>query len=90
VQAVAVFEDRVALDIVESKAYLIGRILAMIEERNEPSDRTFKINIVFPERVIRIDEQSLGSLAMRHDYHDTGCGHAATLWGAMLGKIGFT
>jgi hypothetical protein len=31
----------------------------VIQERNEVGDGAFKVNIIFPERVIRVDEQDL-------------------------------
>src|ERR1700691_1272531 len=86
VQGVAVLENGLARPVVQHQPHLLRRIFAMIEERNKLRDRAFKINIVFPERVIRVDEQSLGAIPVEHDYHDTGCEDAATLWTAMLGK----
>jgi hypothetical protein len=38
----------------------------MIEKRNERDNRPFEIDVVFPERVIGIDEQSLGSILSSH------------------------
>jgi hypothetical protein len=32
----------------------------MVKERDEVGDRALKVDIVFPERVIGIDEQRLG------------------------------
>jgi hypothetical protein len=38
----------------------------MVEERNELGNRPFEIDVVFPERVIGIDEQSLGAVLSPH------------------------
>jgi hypothetical protein len=51
--------DRFPLDFVQAFANLLGRELAVIEERDEVSDRALEINVVLPERVIRVDEQRL-------------------------------
>src|SRR5512146_950861 len=57
VQPVPMRYDAVALHLVEHTSYLGGRKLLVLQKRNEICDRTFKINIVLPERVISIDEQ---------------------------------
>jgi hypothetical protein len=41
-------------------------VLAVVEERNKFYNRPFEINVVFPERVIGIDEQSLGAILFPH------------------------
>src|SRR5271170_781338 len=38
----------------------------MIQKRNKLGDRALEINIIFPERVIGIDEQSLGAILSPH------------------------
>jgi hypothetical protein len=38
----------------------------MVEKGNKFRDRPFEINVVFPERVIGIDEQRLSSVLVRH------------------------
>src|SRR5262245_9811748 len=59
VQTVAVLYDALPLHIVKNLAHLLGRVFLMVQERNEPCNRTLEIDIVLPERVIGIDEQSL-------------------------------
>ena len=66
VQAVAVLDDGIPLHIVQHQPNRLGRMLAMVEERNELRDRPLEINVVFPERVIGIDEQSLGPVLSPH------------------------
>jgi hypothetical protein len=46
----------------------------MVEERNELRDRPFEIDVVFPERVIGIDEQSLGAIFPTHVFMITASG----------------
>src|SRR5208282_2748181 len=47
---------------------------AMVEERNELCNRPFEIDVIFPERVIGIDEQSLGAVLLPHLLMITGRG----------------
>ena len=60
VQSVAVFHDAFALDIVEHFAHLLGRELVMIQKRDETGDGALKVDVVFPERVVGVDEKGLG------------------------------
>src|SRR5713226_4473263 len=66
VQAVAVLDDGFSLHVVQHQANHFGGVLAMIEERYELGDRPLEIDVVFPERVIGIDEQSLGAILSPH------------------------
>jgi hypothetical protein len=34
----------------------------MIEERNKADDRALEVNVVLPERVVRVDQERLGFL----------------------------
>ena len=52
-------DDALAFDIVQDLAYFSWRPLAMIQKRDEVRDRPFKIDIVFPKRIVRIDEKGL-------------------------------
>src|SRR5208283_3965762 len=52
----------------------LRRVLAMVEERNELGDRPFEIDVIFPERVIGIDEQSLGAILSPHGFMITAQG----------------
>ena len=72
VQAVAVGHDAFALNVVENFAYLLGRKFMVIEKRNEARDRALKIDIVFPERIVGIDEKCLGaSLLLAFSFSNT-------------------
>src|SRR5580658_10958335 len=59
-QAVAVFRNAFPLHVVEHGAHLLGRKLVMIEKGNEARDRPLEINVVFPQRVVGVDEEGLG------------------------------
>ena len=48
-----------ALYIVQDFAHLLGREFVVIEKRNEARDRTLKVNVVFPEGVVCVDEEGL-------------------------------
>jgi hypothetical protein len=53
-------DDALAFHIVQNFADLFRRELMMIQERDEPRDRPLEVNIVLPERVVGVDEESLG------------------------------
>jgi hypothetical protein len=59
VKAVTMRHDAFPLHIIEYSAHLLGRKLVMIEEGNESRDGTLEVNIVFPERIIRVDQEGL-------------------------------
>ena len=54
--AIAVSANVFALHVVQHLAHLVGRVLMMIEERNEVGDRPLEVNIVLPERVVGVDQ----------------------------------
>ena len=58
-QAVAVGEDGRVLDTVEVAADLFGGVDAVIEVGDEAGDGALEVDVVFPERVVGVDEQSL-------------------------------
>ena len=60
VQSVTVSHDAFALHIVKNFAHLVGRKLVMIEKRNKADDRSLKVNVVLPERIVRVNQKSLG------------------------------
>jgi hypothetical protein len=64
-QPVPVGDDALALDVVQNSAHLFGRIFMMVEERNKICDGAFKVNVVFPKRIVGIDEQRLGAIRIR-------------------------
>ena len=59
VQAVAVGEDGGVLDAVEVAANLFGGVDTVIEVGDEAGDGALEVDVVFPERVVGVDEQSL-------------------------------
>src|SRR5215831_6983799 len=59
VEAVSVLDDALAFDVVEDFADLVGLELVMVQEFDKARDRTLKVDVVFPERVVGIDEKSL-------------------------------
>jgi hypothetical protein len=58
-QAVTVGANGVVLYSVEVTSNLFGGVDAMIEVRDEAGDRPLEIDVVLPERVVRIDEECL-------------------------------
>ena len=59
VQAVAMSKDIFALNVVQDETHLFGRVLLVIEKRDEFGDGTLEVDVVLPKRVVGIDEQSL-------------------------------
>src|SRR5271170_4818583 len=47
------------LDLIELTAHFVRCVGVVVEMRDEIGDRLFKMDIVFPQRVIGIDEQGL-------------------------------
>src|ERR1700686_5858530 len=60
VQPVTVLQNAVALDVVEHLTHPFRRELVMIQKRDEASDGPLEVDVVFPERVVGVDEKSLG------------------------------
>jgi hypothetical protein len=58
-----------SLDLVQDFAYLLRRVLVMVEKRDEVRNGTLEIDVIFPERVVSVDQESL--LKYRHfDEHE--------------------
>lgn len=68
VQAITVSDNAFALDIVEHFPDLFGGIIPMVKEGNETGDGALKIDVVFPERVVRIDKQSLSAVCVSESH----------------------
>lgn len=51
--------DGFMLHPVEMAAHLLGRVDTVVQMGDKIGDRLLKINVVFPEGIIGIDEQSL-------------------------------
>jgi hypothetical protein len=62
VQAVAMLYDALPLHVIQDFPYLLWRKFVMIQERNEARDGAFEVDVVFPEGVVGIDQQSLGAI----------------------------
>src|ERR1700733_931650 len=61
VQAISMFQDAIALHVIEHFAHLLGRKLVVVQKRNEADDGPLKVNVVLPEGVVSVDEESLGN-----------------------------
>ena len=48
-----------AFNIVKNFANFRRLTLAVVQERNKLRDRAFEVHVVFPQRIIRVDEESL-------------------------------
>jgi hypothetical protein len=58
-QAISVGEDGRVLDTIEVAADLFGGVDAVIEVRDEAGNGAFEVDVVFPQRVVGVDQQSL-------------------------------
>lgn len=58
-KSVAVGPDGVVLDLIEMASHLFGCMDAMIKVGDETRDRTFEVDVVLPESVVGVYEQSL-------------------------------
>jgi hypothetical protein len=58
-----VFDDAFALHVIEHFADLLGRELVVIEKRDEAANGPLEVDVVLPERVVGVDEKSLGGQA---------------------------
>src|SRR5580658_9155220 len=59
VQSVTVRDDALALHVIEHLAHLLRREFVVVEKRNEAGDCPLKINIIFPKRIVRVDQKCL-------------------------------
>jgi len=63
VQAIAVGENSIVLDTVEVFADLFCGVDAVIKVRDEAGDRALKVDVVFPESVVGVDQQCLARVS---------------------------
>src|SRR5215469_11010022 len=76
VQSVSMLDDAFALDVVQNFAHLFGSEPMMIQERNKPADGALEVDVVLPERVVGVDEESLSAIGCgieRRSWHQSGC-----------------
>jgi hypothetical protein len=59
VQPITVLDDALALDFVQHLSDLLRRVFLMIQKRDEVGNRPLKVNVVFPKRIVSVDEQML-------------------------------
>jgi hypothetical protein len=60
VKAVAVGANGGVLDVVQVSAHLFGGVDTVVEIGDEAGDGALEVDVVFPESVVGVDEQSLG------------------------------
>ncbi len=58
-QPIAVGENSRVFDAVEMAADLLGGVDAVIEVRDEAGDRALEVDVVLPQSVVGVDQQSL-------------------------------
>jgi hypothetical protein len=59
VQPVAVAHDGLALHLVQHFTHLLARVLVVIQKRDEAGNGALKVDVIFPKRIVGIDEQRL-------------------------------
>src|SRR5262245_17239738 len=60
-RAVAAFQNGFAFYLIQKQADLVGSHLLMVEPAHELRDGSLEVDVVLPQRVVGIDEQSLGT-----------------------------
>src|SRR6185312_13484921 len=66
VRPVTALQDRLALDLIQKCTDFMRRQVLMVQPLNEVGNGLVKVNIVFPERVVGVNEQGLGDGDWRH------------------------
>jgi hypothetical protein len=72
-QPVTVAHNAITLYVVEHATDLFWGMFLMIKERNELCDCTLKVDIVFPERIVGVDEESLSYQLVGGKTHAVMC-----------------
>src|SRR6476469_9075748 len=65
VHSIAVPDDAVAFDVVQHAAHLLRRVVLVVQELDEVGDGTLEVDVVFPERIVSINQQVLCAIAAR-------------------------
>src|SRR5690242_21868183 len=79
--AVSVPDDAVALHLIQDFPHLLRRVGVVIEERDELGDGALEVDVVLPERVVGVNEQSLRVVDVHpvcHRFYDS----ESSLWRA--------
>jgi hypothetical protein len=61
-------ENSFALDGVQSLAHLGGRVLVVVQIADEGGDGALEVDVVFPQRIVGVDEQRLAWKKMGHEF----------------------
>src|SRR5262249_13883998 len=61
VRAIAVLQDVFPLNVVQEKADLLRAHVLVVEALDKAGNGALKVDVVFPERVVGVDEEILGS-----------------------------
>ena len=67
-QSIAMSSNCAMLDTVQMLAHLSDGMDPVIQIGDEGTDGAFEVDIVLPQRVVGVEEESLGSLAVRSDF----------------------
>jgi hypothetical protein len=59
-------ENSFALDGVQSLAHLGGRVLVVVQIADEGGDGALEVDVVFPQRIVGVDEQRLAGREAGH------------------------
>src|SRR5437016_14399309 len=69
VQPISMADYALTLHIVQNRANLFRRIFVVVQNRYETSDGAFEIDVVFPQRVIGVNEQGLRAVQFCRQCH---------------------
>src|SRR5215831_14644709 len=59
VRPIAAFQDGLTLHLVQKRLHLLRRKVLMVQALDEVGNGLVKVNVVFPERVVGVNEESL-------------------------------
>ena len=60
VRTVAMLQDIFFLDRKQHVTHLLRRVMLVVEKADEVADGALKVDIVFPKRIVGVDQQRLG------------------------------
>ena len=62
VQPVAMADDGLALHLVQHFTHLLVRVLLVVQKRDELGDGALEVDVIFPKRIVGIDQQRLRAI----------------------------
>ena len=61
-QPVAVAHDGFAFHLIQHFPNLLGAVLVVIQERDKAGNGALEVNVIFPKRIVGVDEKTLSAI----------------------------